>query len=80
MPIINHTASAVNLAKSWRMSLDMTKIDSTIPTATLLLLLDSLIAIGEDVSGAGIKAADVQAKVVVGRTAALQSAIKDRDT
>ena len=80
MGVINHLASAVNLAKSWRMSVDETKIDTVIPTATLVLLLDSLIGFGQDQSGMGMKAADIQAKTVVGRTAALQSAIKDRDS
>lgn len=79
MPVINHVASAVNLAKSWRMSVDASKAETAIPTATLLLLLNALIDIGEDVSGAGLKTADIQAKAVIGRTAALQSAIKDRD-
>lgn len=80
MGIINHTASAVSLAKSWRMSVDQSQVNTTIPTATLLLLLNVLIDVGEDVGGAGVKTADVQAKTVIGRTAALQSAIKDRDT
>lgn len=79
MSVINHIASSVNLAKSWRMSIDKSKIDATMPTATLLLLLDALIEVGEDRNGVGAKAADIQAKAVIGRSAALQAAIKDRD-
>ena len=77
--VINHIASSVNLAKSWRMSIDRTKVETSMPTATLFLLLDALIEVGEDRSGAGAKTADIQAKVVIGRSAALQAAIKDRD-
>lgn len=80
MGVINHVASAVSLAKSWRMSLDHASINTVIPTATLNLILNSLIEIGEGQSGAGPSASEAASKAVGQRMAVFQSAIKDRDT
>lgn len=80
MGVINHVASAVNLAKAWKMSLDHTKVDATIPTATLLLMLNAIIELGEGQPGTAGKTAEVQAKAVSERMSAFQSAIKERDS
>lgn len=79
MPIHNQTASTVNLAKSLLISIDRTKADTTIPTATYDLLLKTLVHLGDDQGGAGMKIAEAQSKEVSSRSAALNSAAKDRD-
>ena len=47
MPIIDQIASVANLAKMWRDGLDRTSINTTMPTATLDLILTSLIDLAE---------------------------------
>jgi hypothetical protein len=72
MPIHDQTASVVNLAKSWKLTLERAALNTTIPTATLELLLDTLIALGtpqvaQDTS-------DAAARTVMGRVAAISEA------
>lgn len=44
--MIDHTASTVALARTLMMDLDPTSVDTRIPTATLRLVLETLIALG----------------------------------
>jgi hypothetical protein len=46
VPIHDQTASVVNLARHVLTCVDASKIETTVPTATLKLLLDTLIEVG----------------------------------
>lgn len=47
MPIHDQTATVVNLAKAMRRDLDRMALNTSVQTATLELLLNSLIELGE---------------------------------
>ena len=72
MPIHNITASTVNLAKSWLMTIDRQPIDTQVPTATLVLWLETLIALGEPMHHQGI--GDAAARKVMGHAVAVSEA------
>ncbi len=76
MPVHDQTASIVNLAKSWRLTLDRASINTSIPTATLELMLDTIITLGtpQVVQDTG----DAAARTVMGRVAAISEAERAR--
>lgn len=47
MPIIDQAASVANMARMWVQGLDRTSLNTTIPTATLELMLTTLIELAE---------------------------------
>ena len=67
MPVHNVLASTVNLAKSWLMTLDRSRIETPVPTETLRLWLETLIDLGTPSTDHGI--GDAAARTVMGRTA-----------
>jgi hypothetical protein len=65
--IHDHVASVVSLAKSILFGLDRSKIDTSLPTAQLVLLLDTLI----DLGSAPSPVADSANRAVMGIVAAM---------
>ena len=53
--VINETANRVNLAKSWLLTLDRNQIETSVNTATLELLLRTIIEWGEPESNEQIE-------------------------
>ena len=78
MPIHDQTASVVNLAKSRRLTQDRASIDTTIPTATLELILDTVIALGTPQTAHDT--GDAAARSVMGRVASISEAQRARDS
>ncbi len=76
MPIHNQTASVVNLAKSWLMTLERSRIETPMPTETLRLILETLIELGTP--AAAHEVADAGVRTVMGRTVAISEAEKAR--
>lgn len=78
MSLENRIGSAVNLAKSELMAMDLASIDTKIRTQTLKLLLDVLIELGTSRNPQHMKMEDAAAKFVVQRTARINAAFKER--
>lgn len=74
--IHDQTASVVNLCKSWKMTLDRSALNTTVPTATLELWLDTIITLGtpQVVQDTG----DAAARSVMGRVTAISEAERAR--
>lgn len=76
MPIHNVTASTANLAKSWLLTLDRSPIDTKVPTATLVLWLETLIDLAEPSNHREV--GDTAKRTVMGRVVAVSEAEKAR--
>lgn len=74
MPIIDQAASVANLARMWVQGLDRTALNTTVPTATLELMLTTLIDLAErPVTG---QMRDVQHREVLGTLATLEAGVR----
>ena len=67
MPIHNQVASTVALAKSWLLTLDRASIETKIPTATLELMLQSIVDMGTPAHDQAVS--DAASRTVMGRMA-----------
>lgn len=77
MPIHNVNASMCNLAKGWLTSLDEASIETKIPTATLKLLLETLISL--TTPDAAFKVEESGMRSIMGAMAAINEAERTRD-
>ena len=73
--IHNQTASVASLASTWLHSLDRSKVETSVPTATLELWLKTLIELA---SPGAVGVADGASRVVLGAVTAVEQAERGR--
>ena len=74
MPIIDQVASVANLAKMWVQGLDRASVNTTIPTATLELMLNTLIELSERPQTGQYR--EKQHREVLGTLATLEAGVR----
>ena len=75
VPIHNVASSTANLARSWLQSIDRSKLNTEVPTATLILWLETII---EQAMPKGDLDADAR-RTVMGHFTEISEAVRTRD-
>ena len=76
LPVHNTTATAANLARSVLTTIDRSRIETPVATATLVLLLETLVEMAEPQRE---KVAENQARTVRQMAAQIETAARERD-
>lgn len=68
------------MAKGLRYSLDQSQPETKLPTATLVLLLDELLGLWDAKNPHAAKTAEAHERFIDSRSAAIDTAMKNRDS